>query len=217
MRSRCSFAVLTLCAFAFAPRAEALVLDEALMAEVASLLDSEGQEVVGTSPALPVLLDAGNELRVAAPQGRTFGIGLQLGAPTAVTIKFLLGANQGVVVGLGAGFGWYGGFGPGLSLHADYLFDVAQLVKNDTLALSFYIGPGLWLALFRSGYGFGVGYYYYGQGPGLFGLGVRMPIGISMAFSAAPIELYLEADPALFVFPGVDFGLGGSIGFRFYL
>jgi hypothetical protein len=79
-----------------------------------------------------------------------------------------------------------------------------------------YVGPGLWLTLFTGGYGYGVpGNFYYSRETFL-GLGVRFPIGVNARFSAAPVEVYLELDPALFVFPGVDLFVGAALGFRWF-
>jgi hypothetical protein len=178
-------------------------------APVASVPGFQPLVLTSTGPLL------GEQLAGQSPGGRTLGLGVQIGAPTALTIKYMVAKTQGVVVGAGVGFGWRNGFGPGLSIHADYLFHLAQLINNESLALSFYLGPGVWLSLFSGGYGFGYGYYYSGSFA-LFGLGVRLPIGLSLALNALPIEIYVELDPALFVFPGVDFGLGASLGFRFY-
>jgi hypothetical protein len=180
--------------------APSLVLDDALMADASRV----------------VALEAARSAPASSPAGHTFGLGIQVGAPTAITLKYMLAPTQGIVVGVGAGFG-YGarGFNAGLSIHADYLFDVAQLVNNGTVNLSAYLGPGLWLALFNHGYGFGYGYYYAGDFA-LFGIGARLPLGLSLGFQSFPLEIYLELDPALFIFPGVDFGIGASLGFRFY-
>lgn len=205
-----------------AARAELLTLDLALLQDAARVLGEQAGESSGESGAaaasaslLPAALESSRAVASQSPAGRQFGIGLQVGAPTALTIKYMVAADQGLVVGVGAGFGWRGGFGVGLSIHADYLFHVAQLIRNDALTLSAYLGPGLWLTVFNGGYGFGGGYYYAGTF-GLFGVGVRVPMGLNMAFNAAPIEIYLELDPALFLFPGIDFGIGASLGFRFY-
>ena len=35
-------------------------------------------------------------------------------------------------------------------------------------------------------------------------------------FASAPVEVYLELDPALFVFPGVDLFIGAALGFRWF-
>lgn len=150
-----------------------------------------------------------------APMGKTFGIGLQVGAPTAVTGKFMLTGNSGVVVGLGAGYGFF--FEPALSLHADYLYHPAVLFENEGVKLSWFVGGGAWVGLWegRRGYRFVVpGYtYYYGSPLYLAG---RLPIGLDLALQSIPLEFYLEGVPALSVFPVVTFGIGVAAGARFY-
>ncbi len=186
--------------------------------------------VIGNDPqaglnVLPLLVPLANEpTRAAAPpQLSGVGLGLQVGAPTAITIKFGGIQENGFVLGIGAGFaygrrGYYGGYGNGfasLSIHADYLWHLASLARTDQFGITVYAGVGLWLSLFGNGYGFGLVNPYYGYNS-YFGLGVRVPLGISLALAQAPIEIYLELDPAVFVFPGIDFGLGASLGFRWH-
>ncbi|MBI1945547.1 MAG: DUF3996 domain-containing protein [Deltaproteobacteria bacterium] len=213
-----------------AARAETLAVDEPLLYGAASLLAGERQ----ASAALPALLELAEALE-AAPKGGTskssssssssgaatsnplsgVGVGLQVGAPTALTFKFGAQNNASIVLGIGAGIGWRGNFF-GLHLHGDYLFNVATLISNADLNLSAYVGPGLFITLFNANaYGFGFGYYYYGN-YAAFGFGARVPLGVNLRFSAAPIEVYLELDPMLMVFPGIDFGLGASLGFRWF-
>jgi len=145
--------------------------------------------------------------------GKQIGVGLQLGAPTAVTAKFMLAPDQGLVAGIGAGYGFF--FAPALSVHVDYLWHPSVLSAGDAFALSWFIGGGGWIGLWDR---FGrpvVGYaYYFGYAP--ISLAVRVPIGLSLALRAIPLELYGEVVPALSVFPWLGFGMGLSIGARFY-
>ena len=147
------------------------------------------------------------------------GVGLQVGTPTALTFKFGSGANTNIVLGVGAFFNDANGYAflGGLSLHGDYLFTLATLVNNGSIDLTAYLGPGLWINLFNGSvrYGFFGGPNYY-AGVSFIGLAGRLPLGVNLRFDAAPIEVYLELDPALFVFPGVDFFIGGSLGFRWF-
>jgi hypothetical protein len=53
-----------------------------------------------------------------APGGRSLGVGVELGAPSSLNLKFMTASNQGIVVGVGGGI-WYD---LSLSLHADYLW-----------------------------------------------------------------------------------------------
>lgn len=144
------------------------------------------------------------------------GLGLQLGFPTALTLKLGAPQRDGLVFGLGAGFG-YGGFA-WFSITGEYQLHLVTLVSNPTLSLTGYFSPGLWLALssYNNGRYFG---FYNGNAYAVgipIGLGVRGTFGLSMLFQAAPVELYLELTPAIFVFPGFDPGLGWSLGFRYY-
>src|SRR6202020_786127 len=54
------------------------------------------------------------------PEGRTFGLGLQLGFPSAVTLEGVVSDHTSVVAGIGA-FG-YRFFTPALSFYVDYLW-----------------------------------------------------------------------------------------------
>lgn len=149
-----------------------------------------------------------------APMGKTFGVGLQLGAPTAVTGKFMLTPESGLVVGLGAGYGFF--FDPALSLHVDYLYHPTVLFQNEGVKLSWFIGGGGWVGLFQGRrYNYVVPGFAYYYGSPLF-LAARMPIGLSLALQSIPLEFYVEGVPALSIFPVISFGLGFAGGVRFY-
>lgn len=204
-----------------AARAESLTIDDELLRDAASLLAGQTH----ASSTLPALLELAEAMNGAPKSGSSggstasplsgVGVGLQVGTPTAITFKFGAQSNANIVLGVGAGIGWRGNIF-GLHLHGDYLFTVATLVNNPDLNLSAYIGPGLFITMFNANaYGLGFGYYYYGN-YALFGFGARLPLGLNLRFSAAPIEVYLELDPMLLVFPGLDFGIGASLGFRWF-
>lgn len=229
---RCVVVVATLLMMASGARAEAPMLDvdsALLRGVIESVIDNDQSMDHGAaSAAIPLLLPmAAQNNNVSRgtppPQLSGIGLGLQVGAPTAITIKFAGLQANGFVLGVGAGFAYgrgnrYYGYNAGfasLSIHADYLWHLATLVSTGDVALTFYAGVGLWLSLFGNGYGYGLVNPYY-RNSAYFGVGVRVPLGLSMAFAQAPIELYLEADPAIFVFPGIDFGLGASLGFRWH-
>lgn len=219
--------VILACLVVAAPgRAESLRLDEGLLQDVETTLlravgapfDRFVQDTPPQQPQQPKRTSGGGGGRNLPPQLSGVGLGLQVGSPTAITIKFGGVQETGFVIGVGAGFR-YGRFAndfdTSLSIHADYLIHVATLVRAEQVALTAYIGPGLWLSLFGDGYYFGNSFRYTPFGT-FFGLGVRLPIGLSLGFNSAPIEIYLELDPALFVFPSVGFGVGASLGFRWH-
>jgi hypothetical protein len=196
-------------AASLSPNAPRLAVDHGLLDEAAMLIAREQ-----TSLAPSLLAAYGPEV-ASQKAGKAIGVGLQVGTPTALTLKFPGSGNADIVLGIGVGVG-YVDFGRafGLSLHGDYLFTLASLVNNGTIDLSAYIGPGLWLTFFDRGYGYFGNYYY--AGINYVGLGVRVPLGLNLSFATAPIEIYLELDPAIFVFPGVGGFLGASLGFRWF-
>lgn len=149
------------------------------------------------------------------PMGKQIGIGIQVGAPTALTAKIMLAPDQGIVAGLGAGYGFF--FAPTLSLHVDYVWHPMILTQSDAFALSWYVGGGAWLGLWdgnRRGYVVAPFYTYVFVSP--IALALRVPIGVSLAMKSIPLEFYGEAAPALGIFPGITFGLGFTLGARFY-
>jgi hypothetical protein len=190
-----------------------LHVDSAL---VRSAIDSavRNDASLGSLAAATPMLPLAGAPKSLPPAVSGIGIGVQVGSPTALTIKFGGAQEDGFVVGVGAGFVYYGPFSGSLSIHGDYIKHLATLANTGQVAVTFYAGLGLWLSLFSDGYSYGyINRYSYNAG---FGVGVRVPLGVSMSIAQAPIEIYLEADPALFVFPGIGFGVGASLGFRFH-
>ena len=125
--------------------------------------------------------------------------------------------SSGFAFGVGAGFGYGKNFNSSLWLHADYLFHLGTLIDVDGLRLGLYGGPGVFATFFGSHYGLGYSNAPYFGGFDAVGFGLRLPLGIALVFDALPLELYGEFDPAVGVFPGIGFGIGASLGFRFYL
>jgi Protein of unknown function (DUF3996) len=152
----------------------------------------------------------------STPQGRVFGLGLQLGYPTAITIKYMLRPDQGIVAGLG-GFSGFVYNAPALSIHVDYVWHPTLLTSGEQFALTWYFGGGGNLFVFNSGRArpwlTGFEYYYY---PTNIWLAARVPFGLNLALTQLPFEIYLEVVPSVLVFPAVSFGLGAAIGGRFY-
>jgi len=199
-----------------------LAFEDALLQEVQTSLDALGEEVgegtasqanLGVPLAFPLLRSG---LPAASATSGTFGIGLQAGSPSALTLKFAGPHQTGVALGIGAGFGYGRGFGASLWLHADYLFHLGMLLNGDGFGLGVYAGPGVFATIFGSNYGFGYAGPPYLNDFDYVGFGIRVPVGLSLAFHALPLEVFLELDPALSLFPGLGFGVGASLGFRVY-
>ncbi len=147
-----------------------------------------------------------------SPQGKQFGLGVQIGAPTALTLKYFVTGDQALVGGLGVGIGW----DPSISLHVDYVWHPSILASLGWGSFSWFIGGGGWLSLSDGNRRWGGIYPVYGYTSSPIAVGARLPIGLDLAFSQVPIEVYLEADPILMIFPRIGFGIGATLGGRFY-
>ncbi len=191
-----------------------LSVDRGLLDEAAFILQTQSGTKTNTKTNNNNNTTSSNEPLIQPGSG--FGIGLQVGTPTALTVKFPA-SGADIVLGLGVGYsGAFRNYGfAGLSLHGDYLFNVAQLVSTGDFGVNAYIGPGLWVTLFQGGYGYFSRAGYYSRETN-FGLGVRFPLGLNAKFANAPVEIYLELDPAIFVFPGLDGFIGAALGFRWF-
>ncbi len=218
--------VAVVAAAAPAARAAPLAIDLDLLADTArtviDVASSSSQPELALLPMLPVL-----DLVLAQSDGQKsgggggppqlsgVGVGIQVGFPVALTVKIGAAQQNGLIFGIGTSFGYYNRFQPYLSVHGEYQLHLFTLVRNGTVGITGYFAPGLWLSFFGDGrYGFYDGYYYARNIP--FGVAIRATFGVSMLFAQAPVEVYLELTPALYVFPGLYPAGGWSLGFRYY-
>jgi len=150
---------------------------------------------------------------------RNFGVGFQIGEPTAITAKAFVGGGHAFDFGLGFG-GWgydwcrdsagntyrCGALNHDFSLHADYLYQ--GNIVNRTNRLDWYVGFGG--RVIMSAYGSN------DLGREVVIL-ARVPIGIAATFRRPDfLEAYLEIAPALVVFPPLDFTIDVGLGVRAY-
>jgi hypothetical protein len=150
---------------------------------------------------------------------RNFGVGFQLGEPTAITAKAFLGGANAADFGIGFG-GW--GYGwctrsdgstyrcddvnHNISLHADYLYQ--ENIVNMTNRLDWYAGIGG--RVIMSAYGSN----HLKDDVVLI---ARVPIGIAATFRRPDfLEAYLEIVPGIVAFPPLDFAIDFGLGVRAY-
>jgi hypothetical protein len=144
---------------------------------------------------------------------KTFGLGLELGAPAGITGKYFLSNGSNA---LQFGFGGYNGYYRdyyGYSLYLDYLWHPVSLTSAPAFELPLFVGVGgrFWdfddrhiRNDFDDGYAFGI----------------RVPVGIAFDFNNVPLDIFLQLVPTLNFFSHYrdDFGFwfDFSVGIRYW-
>jgi hypothetical protein len=140
-----------------------------------------------------------------------FGLGLIIGSPTGVSVKYYLGqgnmAVDGAVGGALAG-------NNGISVHADVLWHPSMLTRESAFDLTWYFGAGIRVLDHDRG----------NDGNDDFHFGPRVPVGLLFDFNEVSIDVFLEA-AAIIDFrtggdtgdhDGLGFDLNAGIGVRYY-
>ncbi|MGE0870155.1 MAG: hypothetical protein AB7P03_16440 [Kofleriaceae bacterium] len=141
---------------------------------------------------------------------KTFGLGLELGAPTGINGKYFLSDNGALDFGVGTIYRWRQR--DGLHLYLDYLFHPVSLTSNPTFELPLYFGIGGRVWDFTDD--------RRDQFDDPFAFGIRVPGGIAMDFNNVPVDIWFQL---VFV---LDFytnyyrsayaDINGSIGIRYW-
>ena len=150
---------------------------------------------------------------------RNFGLGFQIGEPTAIMAKAFVGGAHAFDFGLGFG-GWgydwcrdsngnsyrCGNVNHNFSFHMDYLYQ--ENLVNRTNRLDWYVG-------------FGGRLITHAYGSNELGHDVvvlaRVPLGIAATFRRPDfLEAYLEIAPAIVIVPPLDFTIDVGLGVRAY-
>ena len=135
---------------------------------------------------------------------------LMLAIPIAVSAQGRDGIGLGIIVGQPTGLSaisWLGG-GNALDFVAAWSFqDSGSFYLHADYQFHGYVDQPM--TLFS-----GIGGFVLLQDDPV--LGIRIPLGISLLFQRAPMDLFFEVAPGLALAPATDFFVGGGIGFRFY-
>ena len=142
---------------------------------------------------------------------KTFGLGLELGAPTGLTGKYFLSGDRALDFGVGTIYEYFDR--SGLHLYGDYLFHPVSLAANQVFELPLYIGIGGRLWSFDNDRN--------GVVDDAVAFGVRVPIGISFDFNTLPLDAFVQVVPVLDFFSGyaahsVYFDIDVSVGVRYW-
>jgi len=153
-----------------------------------------------------------------------FGLGLELGFPTALAGKYWLGEGSDRALQFGVGYLDYYYDWRGFYAYVDYVFHLTSLVSTEAFELPFYIGVGgqFWS---WTDYNYVGGFCNPNNYCGGDALGVRVPIGIAFDFNNIPIDIFLQlipnadiffSTPAGYPHGALEFFIGGSAGIRYY-
>ena len=144
-------------------------------------------------------------LAVSSANARTqddFGIGIIVGEPTGLSLKYWLD-EESAVDGAAA---WSHSENDSFQLHGDYLIHNYDLLEVDELPVYWGIGARL---KFKDNDGRGRN-----EHDAIFG--IRIPMGITYLFEDEPLDLFFELVPVLDLSPDVDLDINAAIGLRFY-
>ncbi|OGS36123.1 MAG: hypothetical protein A2506_11590 [Elusimicrobia bacterium RIFOXYD12_FULL_66_9] len=120
------------------------------------------------------------------------GVGVVLGAPTAITGKLWLDGTRA----LDAGLGW----NSELTVYGDYLWHGWNVLPQPAEGkLPVYLGLGAQVRTYHDAE-----------------FGIRTVAGVAYWFPRDPVEVFLELVPVFRVTPGTSVGLEAGLGLRYY-
>lgn len=144
-----------------------------------------------------VLISLVLHIQSQAADQKKFGIGVILGAPTGLSLKYWTNSSVAIQGAVGGGPG-------GLVVGADYIEHVEAFTNR---SFTFYYGPGVFM-----GETWG--------GPKVarsdVGIGVKGVFGVNYIKPNQPFEFSIELGPALLLVPTVGMGVELGVSFRFY-
>ena len=138
---------------------------------------------------------------------KTFGMGLELGAPTGLTGKYFFAADHAIDFGIGDVYNYFDR--SGLHIYADYLAHPVSLVSAEPFELPLYIGVGgrFWSFDNRVGNG---------TTNSATAFGVRVPIGVAFGSSgrfstAARVATFSHSRPIVGSFSAFKWCLTSTV------
>ena len=132
-----------------------------------------------------------------ALERKKFGVGVILGEPTGITIKYMLDDKTAI----DAGVGWETSGDNEFHIYGDYLYHMYDLIKVPHGKLPLYFGGGL---------------RFIDREKKDDKLGIRIPVGIEYLFGNVPLGAFFELVPVLNLTPDTDFDFEAGIGIRFF-
>jgi len=132
-----------------------------------------------------------------ALERKKFGVGVILGEPTGITIKYMLDDKTAI----DAGVGWETSGNNEFHIHGDYLYHMNDLIKVPQGKLPLYFGGGL---------------RFIDREKKDDKFGIRIPVGLEYLFGNVPLGAFFELVPILNLTPDTEFDFEAGIGIRFF-
>lgn len=133
----------------------------------------------------------------AAAQGSGVGLGVIVGEPTGLSLKFWQSRTSAIDIA-GA---WSFANETAFHLHGDLLLHKFDLIRVDKGQLPFYFGVGARVK--------------FTDNDTL--VGIRIPLGLDYLFGGGtPLDIFFEVVPIVDVAPSTDASLNGSLGLRYW-
>jgi hypothetical protein len=142
---------------------------------------------------------------------KTFGLGLELGAPTGLNGKYFLSSDRALDFGIGSIYAYRSRYG--FHVYGDYLFHPVSLAATEPFELPLYVGLGVRLWNFED--------RDLEPDDDAFAIGFRVPVGIAFDFNNVPLDVFIQLIPVLDFFSGyarhsVFIDLDASFGVRYW-
>jgi hypothetical protein len=142
---------------------------------------------------------------------KTFGLGIELGAPTGVNGKWFFAADRALDFGIGDVYHYANR--TGLHIYGDYVFHPTSLASNENFELPLYVGLG--------------GRFWNFEDTGqpdpndAYAFGFRVPVGVAFDFNTVPLDFFVQFVPVLDYYGGnalhtVYLDFDASIGARYW-
>ena len=132
----------------------------------------------------------------ALAKPKTFGIGLIIGEPTGISLKYWLDRKYAIDGGLAWSLGGY------FHVHADFLGHNRRLLRDINIKEGSFVLH------------YGIGARVKASSRTI--VGIRIPLGINFIFRRLPFDIFFEIAPVVNLIPATTLDINGGIGFRFY-
>jgi hypothetical protein len=157
------------------------------------------------------LLQPLDTARAQGPNGKSFGFGLSLGEPTALTLRFWTSRQNSWDAAIGRSY-----LG-NPHIHGSYLWHFNDAFNSRIVSL--YAGVGGVI-----GFGHPHGHWLYGEKHEKWYwhddddlvLAAKGVFGLQVIPRNTPLDIFLEVDPILGLVPGFGFDFMPAVGIRFY-